>query len=72
MLEYNGFREGPILEMNEEYVMGTLTKTDFLGADWRLSTSLPIEIGRVTNTRWAQFSNKKKTKRFLFGSLRGF
>jgi hypothetical protein len=59
MLEYNGYREGPILETNEEYVWNS-NKDSFYRRD-DLFDKQAIEIGRVINTRWANLSKSNKT-----------
>ena len=68
MLEYNGYREGPILEMNEEYVWNS-DKDGFFRADWDFDKP-PIEIGRVTNTRWANLT--KENQKISLEALEAF
>ena len=68
LLEYNGFREGPILEMNEEYVWNS-DKDGFFRSDGDFDKP-PIEIGRVTNTRWAQLT--KENQKISLEALEAF
>ena len=50
-------------------MFGTQTKTDFLD---QMATfdKLPIEIGRVTNTRWAQLT--KENQKISLEALEAF
>tara|TARA_B100000579_G_C22847366_1_gene865252 strand:- start:1706 stop:3964 length:2259 start_codon:yes stop_codon:yes gene_type:complete len=58
MLEYNGYREGPVLETNEEYVWNS-DKDSFYRSD-DLFDKPAVEIGRIVNTRWANSSKENK------------
>jgi len=58
MIEYNGYREGPVLETNEEYVWNS-DKDSFYRRD-DLFDKPAVEIGRIVNTRWANSSKENK------------
>ena len=58
MLEHNGYREGPILETNEEYVWNDEGESFYRRDD--LFDKPAIEIGRIINTRWANSTKENQ------------